>query len=337
MSIPLYQALAVTSHIVSQKLKRKQRYPLVLMLEPLFRCNLSCQGCGKIQYSKDILKKYLTPEQCVNAAQECGAPVVSIAGGEPLLHPQIDEIISGLIKKKKYIYLCTNGLKLKENLFRFKPSRYLTFSVHLDGLRQEHDRSVNRNGTYDRAAEAIKEALKQGFAVTTNTTLYQNADPQRVRSFFDEMTTLGVHSMTISPGFCYDKASEKENFLTREKTVQLFREIFSRPKKAWTFNQSPLYLEFLKGNRNYDCMPWGNPTYNIFGWQVPCYLINDGYVSSFKELLTEVNWENYGPGSNKPQCHHCMMHSGYEPSAVNDTFSNIEAFVTTVRLIGGHI
>jgi hopanoid biosynthesis associated radical SAM protein HpnH len=335
MSIPLFQALSVTSHIISHKLKRQKRYPLVLMLEPLFRCNLACEGCGKIQYPEEILRKYLTPEQCFNAVEECSAPVVSIAGGEPLLHPQIDEIISGLKKRRKYMYLCTNGIVLKENLSQFQPSQYLTLSVHLDGLKQDHDRSVSRPGMYDRAVDAIKEALNRGFNVTTNTTLYSNADAQRVREFFDEMTALGVQSMTISPGFCYDTAKEQGNFLTRERTQELFRDILSPLKKSWKFNQSPLYLEFLKGRRDYECTPWGNPTYNIWGWQVPCYLINDSYAASFKELINEVQWEKYGRSSGNSKCIHCMMHSGYEPSAVNDTFSSFSALVETALILAG--
>lgn len=310
MSVPVSQMWTVATYVIKQKLSGRKRYPLVLMLEPLFRCNLACAGCGKIQYPAHILKKQLTPEQCFKAVEECGAPMVSIPGGEPLLHPNIAEIVQGLVDRKKYIYLCTNALLLKEKLNLFKPSKYLTFSVHLDGQREHHDFAVCREGGYDIAFEAVRETVQRGFRVTTNTTLFDGADPKSVRAFFDEMMDLGVEGMMLSPGYSYDKAPDQERFLGRAKTRNLFQMILSNRAKHWKFNQSPLFLEFLMGKRDYPCTPWGMPTYNIFGWQKPCYLLQDGYADSFAELLAETKWDNYGTASGNPKCANCMVHSG---------------------------
>jgi hopanoid biosynthesis associated radical SAM protein HpnH len=263
--------------------------------------------------------------------EECGAPMVSIPGGEPLMHSQIEKIVEGLVARKKYIYLCTNALLLREKLHLFKPSKYLTFSVHLDGQREHHDFSVCREGGYDEALEGVKAALARGFRVTTNTTLFDGADPNSVRAFFDEMMDLGVEGMMLSPGYSYDKAPDQKHFLGRARTRRLFRSILANRKKSWQFNQSPLFLEFLMGKRNYACTPWGMPTYNIFGWQKPCYLLQDGYAESFQELMEATEWANYGTESGNPKCANCMVHSGYEASAVNDTFSSLRGFWNTVR------
>ncbi|HZS70221.1 MAG TPA: adenosyl-hopene transferase HpnH [Candidatus Acidoferrum sp.] len=321
MPVPISQAFTVASYLLKQKIAGRKRYPFVLMLEPLFRCNLACAGCGKIQYPAHILKKELSPEQCFRAVEECGAPTVAIPGGEPLMHSQIDKIVAGLVARKKYIYLCTNALLLKEKLDLFTPSRYLTFSVHMDGQREHHDFSVCREGGYDLAIEGIREAVKRGFRVTTNTTLFDGADPNSVRAFFDEMMEAGVEGMMLSPGYSYDKAPDQKHFLGRARTRRMFRAILSNRKKTWRFNQSPLFLEFLMGKRNYACTPWGMPTYNIFGWQKPCYLLQDGYAETFQELLDSVEWEKYGTESGNPKCANCMVHSGYEASAVDHTFS----------------
>jgi hopanoid biosynthesis associated radical SAM protein HpnH len=331
MPVPVSQMWTVTSYVLRQKLAGRKQYPLVLMLEPLFRCNLACAGCGKIQYPAHILKKDLTPEECFRAADECGAPMVSIPGGEPLMHPQIGEIVEGLVARKKYIYLCTNALLLKEKIHLFKPSKYLTFSVHLDGQRDEHDLAVCREGGYDIAVDAIKEALARGFRVTTNTTLFDGADPKSVRAFFDDMMDLGLEGMMLSPGYSYDKAPDQKHFLGRARTRRMFRAILSNRKKNWRFNLSPLFLEFLMGKRTYPCTPWGMPTYNIFGWQKPCYLLQDGYAETFAELLSTTNWSNYGTESGNPACANCMVHSGYEASAVNATFSSLAGFLATVK------
>lgn len=332
MAVPLSQMWTVARYVLGQKLKGVKQYPLVLMLEPLFRCNLACAGCGKIQYPADILKRQLTPEQCFKAVEECGAPMVSIPGGEPLLHPQMPEIVAGLVARKKYIYLCTNALLLEKQLDKFAPSKYLSFSIHMDGPREEHDHAVCRDGTYDIALSAIKAALKRGFRVTTNTTLYEGADAPRYRQFFDEMMALGVEGMMISPGYGYEKAPDQDHFLKRERTSSLFNEILAAPKRGWRFNQSPLFLEFLKGNWELECTPWGTPTYNIFGWQKPCYLLQEGYCETFQELLETTNWPAYGRASGNPSCQDCMVHCGYEPSAVSDTFSHWRGFWKTASL-----
>ena len=338
MPVPISQMWTVATYVLKQKLAGRKRYPVVLMLEPLFRCNLACAGCGKIQYPAHILKQELSPEECFKAVEECGTPMVSIPGGEPLMHPQIDKIVEGLVARKKYIYLCTNALLLKEKLDLFKPSKYLTFSVHMDGQREHHDFSVCREGGYDLAAEGIKEAVKRGFRVTTNTTLFDGADPNSVRAFFDEMMNLGVEGMMLSPGYSYEKAPDQKHFLGRARTRRLFRAILSNRKKSWQFNQSTLFLEFLMGKRNYACTPWGMPTYNVFGWQKPCYLLQDGYVDSFQELLDSTDWQNYGTESGNPKCANCMVHSGYEASAVDHTFSGLRGVLATIKttLAGGY-
>jgi len=331
MAVPISQAWTVASYVIGQKLKGNKHYPLVLMLEPLFRCNLACAGCGKIQYPDHILNKRLSPQECWDAAEECGAPMVSIPGGEPLIHPEIGEIVEGLVARKKYVYLCTNALLLKRKLELFKPSKYLTFSIHMDGLKDEHDVAVCRDGTYEVAVEAIQEAVKLGFRVTTNTTLFDGAAPEKVRAFFDEMMKLNVEGMMVSPGYSYQKAPDQEHFLHRDKTKKLFSEILSNRKKSWHFNLSPNFLEFLQGHVDYDCTPWGNPTFNIFGWQKPCYLLQDGYVPTFKQLIDETDWSKYGQKSGEERCRDCMVHCGYEASSVDDTFGSLSGFIRTVK------
>lgn len=332
MGVPFSQMWSVTKYVLGRKLRRVKRYPLVLMLEPLFRCNLACAGCGKIQYPAEILKKNLTPEQCFRAVDECGAPVVSIPGGEPLLHPQIDEIVAGLVERKKFVYLCTNALLLEKHLHRFKPTKYLSFSVHMDGPREEHDEAVCREGVYDAAIAAIRTAIENGFRVTTNTTLFNTAEPDRMREMFDTLMDLGVEGMTISPGYPYEKAPDQEHFLHREQTNSLFRNTLANAKKRWAFNQSPLFLEYLKGNWDLECTPWGNPTYNVFGWQRPCYLLQEGYCETFQELLETTDWSGYGRASGNPKCTDCMVHCGYEPSAVDATFGSLRGFLATARI-----
>jgi hopanoid biosynthesis associated radical SAM protein HpnH len=322
----------VATYVIRQRLAGRKRYPLVLMLEPLFRCNLACAGCGKIQYPAQILRKNLSVEKCLRAVDECGAPMVSIPGGEPLMYPEIDRLVAELVKRKKYVYLCTNAILLKEKLHLFKPSRYLSFSVHMDGLREEHDEAVCRDGVYDQALPAIQEALARGFRVTTNTTLFDGASPLRVREFFDEMMRVGVEGMMVSPGYSYSKAPDQEHFLRRSRTHQLFADILSNPKRGWRFNQSPLFLRFLMGKHDYECTPWGNPTYNMFGWQRPCYLLQDGYAETFKELMETTSWENYGRKSGNEKCQDCMVHCGFEATAVDHTFSSLRGFVETAAV-----
>jgi hopanoid biosynthesis associated radical SAM protein HpnH len=336
MGVPLSQMWTVASYVLGQRLRGRTRYPLVLMLEPLFRCNLACAGCGKIQYPAHVLRRQLTPEECFRAVEECGAPMVSIPGGEPLLHPEIAAIVEGLVARRKYVYLCTNALLLAEKLEAgcFKPSKYLTFSVHLDGLEEHHDFAVCREGTYRKAIEGIRLAVSMGFRVTTNTTLFEGADPNAVRSFFDEVMELGVEGMMLSPGYAYEKAPDQSGFLKRHETNRLFEMILSNRRggrRRWIFNQSPLFLEFLMGRREYDCTPWGMPCFNIFGWQRPCYLLQEGYADSYAELMSSTAWAAYGRASGNPKCANCMVHSGYEASAVHHTFSSVGGLVATLK------
>ena len=331
MPVPISQAWTVASYVLKQKIQGRKQYPLVLMLEPLYKCNLACAGCGKIQYPAHVLKQELSPEECFKAVDECGAPMVSIPGGEPLMHSQIEKIVEGLVARKKYIYLCTNALLLKEKLHLFKPSKYLTFSVHIDGQKEHHDFSVCREGGFELAIEGVREALKQGFRVTTNTTLFDGADPNSVRTFFDEMMALGVEGMMLSPGYSYDKAPDQKHFLGRARTRRLFRAILSNRKPTWRFNQSMLFLEFLMGKRDFRCTPWGMPTYSIFGWQKPCYLLQDGYADTFNELMTTTEWDNFGTESGNPKCANCMVHSGYEASGVDYTFGSLKGLFAAAK------
>jgi hopanoid biosynthesis associated radical SAM protein HpnH len=324
--------ITVASYVLKQRLLRRDRYPLVLMLEPLFRCNLACAGCGKIQYPAHLLKRHLTVEQCLAAVDECGAPIVSIPGGEPLMYAEIGRLVKELVARRKYVYLCSNAILLKEKLDEglFTPSKYLSFSIHMDGLREEHDEAVCRDGVFDDAVEGIREALRRGFRVTTNSTLFDGASPIRMQMFFDEMMDLGVEGMMVSPGYSYAKAPDQEHFLRRQKTNELFRKMLENPKPRWRFNQSPLFLQFLMGKREFECTPWGNPTYNLFGWQRPCYLLQEGYAATFKELMETTKWERYGRASGNEKCQDCMVHCGYEPTAVNHAFSSLRGFRDTV-------
>jgi hopanoid biosynthesis associated radical SAM protein HpnH len=321
--VPIRQQVKIGSYLLKQTVMGVKRYPLVLMLEPLFRCNLACAGCGKIDYPEDILDKRLSIKECLDAVEECGAPVVSIPGGEPLIHPEMPQIVEAIVRRKKFVYLCTNGVLLKKHIVNYTPSTYLTLSVHLDGLREKHDASVCRDGVFDKAVEAMKVALDAGFRVTVNCTLFQNETPEEVAEFMDFCTDLGVEGVTVSPGYSYEHAPQQTIFLKRQASKQLFRDIFKLGVgKRWRFNQSSLFLDFLAGNQNYQCTAWSNPTRNIFGWQKPCYLLGDeGFVGSFKELIDDTQWDNYGTGRN-PKCDDCMVHSGYEGSAVADTLAH---------------
>ena len=322
MGIPLIQKIKVAKYILEQKIKGNKKYPLVLMLEPLFRCNLACSGCGKIDYPDEILNKRMSLKECLEAVDECGAPIVSIPGGEPLVHTEIGEIVQGIIDKGKFVYLCTNAILLEKKLNLFKPSQYLTFSIHLDGLKKEHDHSVCREGVYDKVIEAIKKTKQKGFRVNVNCTLFHQMTPERTAKFFDFVTELGIDGITVSPGYAYERAPDQKNFLKRKKTKKLFRNIFKLGKgKKWVFSQSSLFLDFLAGNQNYKCTPWGNPTRNIFGWQKPCYLLGEGYVKTFDELINDTEWDKYGTG-NYEKCANCMVQCGYEPTAAEDSIKN---------------
>jgi hopanoid biosynthesis associated radical SAM protein HpnH len=319
VGIPLNQALSIGSYVLRQHLKGRKRYPLVLMLEPLFRCNLACAGCGKIDYPDKILNQRLSIADCMQAIDECGAPVVVLAGGEPLLHKELPEIVTGALAKGKFVTVCTNALLMDKKLQQYRPHRRFNWSVHLDGDREMHDRSVCQQGVYDKAVVAIKNAKAKGFRVNINCTLFNDAEPKRVARFFDDVKALGVDGITVSPGYAYERAPDQQHFLNRTRTKQLFRDIFRHAPKtaAWPFFQSPLFLDFLAGNQSYPCTPWGNPTRTVFGWQRPCYLLGEGYARTFKELMEETAWERYGTGAYE-KCADCMVHSGFEATAVTD-------------------
>ncbi len=331
MPIPLRQIARVGAYVMRQRLAGRRRYPLVLMLEPLFRCNLACAGCGKIDYPDEILDQRLSVQQCLDAVDECGAPVVSIAGGEPLLHKEIEHIVAGIVARRKFVYLCTNALLLPKKLARFEPSPYFAWSVHLDGDRGMHDRSVCQPGVYERAAVAIRAAKQRGFRVNVNCTLFDDADPQRVARFFDDAMTLGVDGITVSPGYAYERAPDQAHFLRRTQTKALFRDILRNRRRSWSFSQSSLFLDFLAGNQSYRCTPWGNPTRNVFGWQRPCYLLGEGYAPTFRQLMDDTDWDAYGTGHYE-KCADCMVHSGYEPTAVDDAVRHpLKALAVSLR------
>lgn len=325
MAVPLIQQVKIARYILGKKLSGDKRYPLVLMLEPLFQCNLACAGCGKIDYPKEILKQRVSVEDALKAVDECGAPMVSIPGGEPLVHKELPQIVEGIIARKKFVYLCTNAILLPKHIDEYKPTPYFTWSIHLDGLEKRHDESVCQEGVFEKAVEAIKLALSRGFRVTVNCTLFSGEPPQEVADFFDYAMSLGVEGITVSPGYSYQHAPRQDVFLGRKQSQVLFRRIFREGRKRrsrWVFNQSPMFLDFIAGNQAYQCTPWANPTYNVFGWQKPCYLlVDEGYAQSYRELMDTTDWDAYGVGRN-PKCDNCMAHCGFEGTAVNDTFAH---------------
>jgi hopanoid biosynthesis associated radical SAM protein HpnH len=338
MGVPLGQKYRIAAYLLGQKLRGKRRTPLVLMLEPLFRCNLACAGCGKIAHPEEILDRRLTPEECLSAAQECGAPVVSIAGGEPLIHPELPQIAAQLVRRRKFVYLCTNGLLLRSKAADYAPSSHLTFSIHLDGGRERHDRIAGRPGVFDAAVQGIEILRARGFRYIVNCTLYEGWTPEEVGGFFDFISSRGAEGITVSPGYSYPGASRQELFLKRTRSKQLFREILKLGRgRRWKFNHSSLFLDFLAGNRSYSCTPWGNPTRNVLGWQKPCYLLADGHAPTYRALIEETDWARYGPGRH-PKCAQCMLHSGFEPTAVNETlahpFQALSVFLRGPRIEG---
>jgi hopanoid biosynthesis associated radical SAM protein HpnH len=333
VGIPVGQAARIGAYVLKQHMSGRKRYPLVLMLEPLFRCNLACAGCGKIDYPDEILNQRLSVNDCMKAIDECGAPVISIAGGEPLLHREMPEIVRGFLARKKIVILCTNALLLAKKIDQYRPHKDFNWSVHLDGDKDMHDKSVCQEGVYEKAVEAIKLAKSKGFRVSINCTLFNTAEPERVAKFFDDMNGLGLDGITVSPGYAYERAPDQEHFLNREKTKNLFRGILSRGNggKNWPFSQSSMFLDFLAGNQAYHCTPWGNPTRTVFGWQRPCYLLGEGYAETFKELMDETDWDSYGVG-NYEKCANCMVHSGFEASAVVDSVKHpLKALGVAVR------
>ena len=335
MAIPLLQMYRVGRYVLSRKLRGEPRYPLVLMLEPLFQCNLACAGCGKIDYPKEVLQQRMSVADALGAVDECGAPIVSIAGGEPLIHRELPQIVAGIVARRKFVYLCTNAILLTRHIDEYRPSPYLTLSLHLDGNRQRHDESVCQEGVFDKVIAAIRLARGKGFRVTVNCTLFNGADPDEVAEFFDTAMQQGIEGITVSPGYSYSHAPRQDVFLARKASKSLFREIFRRGRGAgrrWSVNHSALFLDFLAGNQPYQCTPWSNPTYNIFGWQRPCYLLSDeGNAASYRGLMEETDWDRYGVGRN-PRCDNCMAHCGFEGTAVNDALAHpLKALTASLR------
>src|SRR5476649_921276 len=319
----MLQKVRVGAYIARQHFMRNKRYPLALMLEPLFRCNLACNGCGKIDYPDPILNQRISMEDCLAAVDECGAPVVSIAGGEPLLHKEMPQIVKGIIARKKFVYLCTNALLMEKKMDDYEPNPYFVWSVHLDGDKEAHDHSVSQDGVYEKAVAAIKEAKRRGFRVNINCTLFNDADPERVANFFDTLGPMGVDGITVSPGYAYERAPDQQHFLNRERTKTMFRDILARGNggKNWDFTNSSLFMDFLAGNQTYECTPWSMPLLTVFGWQKPCYLLGEGYVKTFKELMEGTEWEKYGVGKYE-KCANCMVHCGFEGTAATDAIKH---------------
>jgi len=333
MSVPLRQKVAVAAYLMRQRMRGRKKYPLVLQLEPLYQCNLACAGCGKIQHNDEVLARRLTVQQCIDAVEECGAPIVSIAGGEPLIHKEIGEIAAAIVERKKFVYLCTNAIMMRRKLDQFKPSTYFAWSVHIDGLRERHDESVCRDGIFDQAVAAVREAKQRGFRVTTNSTFFGQDDARSIRDVLDFLNDeLQVDMMQIAPGFAYEKAPDQEHFLGVERTRAIFREAFEGRRGKWRLNHSPLYLDFLEGKRDFSCTAWGIPSYSVLGWQRPCYLMSDApYAKSYQALLDETDWEQYGRGRHA-KCENCMAHCGYEPTAVEATMGSLKEMVRAAVL-----
>ncbi|GAA1233500.1 adenosyl-hopene transferase HpnH [Pseudonocardia alaniniphila] len=332
MSIPVRQAIKIGGYLIKQKLAGRKKFALTLELEPLFACNLACGGCGKIQHPASVLKQRMPVEQALAAVDECGAPVVCLAGGEPLMHPQVEDIVAGLVKRKKYIYLCTNALLLPRKIDKLRPSRYLAFAVHIDGLQERHDASVAKLGVFDQAVDNIREAQRRGFRVTTNTTFFNTDSPQSVIEVLDFLNDdLHVDGMMLSPAYAYDKAPDQEHFLGVTETRELFRKAFADGRRhRWRLNHSPLFLDFLEGKLDFPCTAWGIPSYSLYGWQKPCYLMGDGYAQTYQELLDTTDWDAYGRGRD-PRCANCMAHCGYEPTAIAATLGSLKQSIRAIR------
>jgi hopanoid biosynthesis associated radical SAM protein HpnH len=331
VSVPLRQSTRIAAYLLEQKLRRREKFPLLVELEPLFQCNLACAGCGKIQHPEHVLRRRMPVEQAIGAIEECGAPMVSIAGGEPLIHPEIDELVRQLVARKKYVYLCTNALLMERKLSRFEPSPYFAWAVHIDGLRERHDQSVCRDGVFDKAVAAVRAARSAGFRVTTNTTFFTHDSPSTVRRVLDYLNDeLEVDQMMISPAYAYDRAPDQDHFLGVTETRALFRAAFADGRrKRWRLNHSPLFLDFLEGKVDFPCTAWGIPSYSLFGWQRPCYLMADGYTETYAKLLETTDWEAYGRGRD-PRCANCMAHCGYEPTATLATMGSLKQSLRAV-------
>jgi hopanoid biosynthesis associated radical SAM protein HpnH len=331
MSMPMRQSVRLGAYLVKQKVLRRKKFALLVELEPLFACNLKCAGCGKIAHPASVLKQRMPVEQAVGAIEESGAPMVSIAGGEPLMHPQIDEIVRQLLDRGKIVFLCTNAVLMPKHIHKFKPHRNFSWMVHIDGLRERHDASVSKEGVFDQAVAAIKMAQDAGFRVMTNTTFFDTDSPQDVIDVLDYLNDdLRVDNMQISPAYAYERAPDQEHWLSPDATRQLFAKAFADGRrKRWRLNHSPVFLDFLEGRVDLACTAWAIPSYSLKGWQRPCYLLDDGYVGSYRELLEDTDWDAFGRGKD-PRCANCMAHCGYEPTAVIATMSSLRESVRAV-------
>lgn len=328
MVFPWQLSFSLTKYLLGNKLKGKKRFPLVLMLEPLFRCNLNCEGCGRIKEYRDVIDQMLTVEECLAAVDEAGAPVVSLTGGEPLLHPDIKQIVEGILAKKKFVYLCSNGLLLEESLEKFSPNPYFSFVLHLDGLAETHDSFTGRKGVFEAAVAGIKAAKRRGFQVRTNTTIYKGTDLKEIEELFTLLSGLGVDGIMVAPAFNFETVSS-DVFLSRKEINEVFQAIYEL-RKRFRFYNTPIYLEFLAGKRDLPCFPWSTPTRNPKGWRRPCYLIADEHCHSFKELMEETHWEKYGVGKD-PRCANCMVHCGFEASALDEVGKSIPNLWRTIH------
>lgn len=329
MSRPLELAARLTWHIAKNKLAGRKRFPLVTMLEPLEKCNLACVGCGRIREYESVIDHMLTVEQCLAAVEESGAPIVSIAGGEPTIHPQIHEIVNRITAQKRFVYMCTNALLMERMFRKIPPSKHFAFVVHMDGMEKAHDKSVYRKGVFRIALKGIKEALDKGYRVTTNTTVFNGVDEDDVIEMFKMLTDIGVEGCMISPGYQFDSVPDQNLFITRQRARKVFRSILN-PKHGIRFYNNPLYLDFLRGEREYECSAWANPTYTIMGWREPCYLLGDRHTQSIEPLFSDELWDRFGPGKD-PRCADCLMHCGFESTSVFEAMKTPKDAIKMIR------
>lgn len=329
MRFPFCQTIAVARHIGRQRKRGIERFPLVLMLEPLHACNLTCAGCGRIREYRDYLSKMLSVDDCLRAADDCEAPVVSICGGEPLLYPEISRLVDGILGRGRVVYLCTNGQVLEEKLGLFRPHRMFNINVHLDGMAETHDAIVERNGAFEKAAAGIRAAKKAGFVVCTNTTVYRQTDTDEIRELVSFLDALNVDGILMSPGFDYSEVEDRSVFLDKDAIVEKFQKLDDvvRGRKIWN---TPLFYDFLQGRRDYPCTPWGNVTYNVRGWKAPCYLVTDSHYDSYRNFIDLVNWGNYGPRRDR-RCSNCMAHCGFEATVALTATSSMRDALRMAR------
>ena len=330
-SRPLELSVRLAAYMIKNRLKGRKRFPMVTMLEPLEMCNLACVGCGRIHEYKPVMDKMMSVEEALEAVEESGAPLVSIAGGEPTIHPKIDQIINELVRRKYFVYCCTNGILLERVLKKVPPSKYLSWVVHMDGMETRHDEAVARKGVFQKATKAIQTALDGGYRVCTNTTIFRGCDTEDLHALFRSMTEMGVEGCMVSPGYNFEDAPDQDIFLTRQESKKAFREILDEEKtKGMRLYNNPLYLDFLRGKRDYQCTAWSNPTYTVMGWRKPCYPLADEHVQNVGELFEESLWDHYGVGKD-PRCASCMMHCGFESATIFNAISSPRDWVTLIK------